>query len=49
MPALVNSRFGESGMRLEDGTMVCDFRLKKSRNDCRICELVIIFGNEEKV
>jgi hypothetical protein len=29
-------------MRLEDGTMVCCFDLKKSRNDWRICELVII-------
>src|SRR5215510_5342223 len=42
MPAFVNSRFGESGMRLEDGTMVCCFDLKKSRNDWRICELVIM-------
>src|ERR1017187_2569953 len=42
MPALVNSRLGLSGMRLEDGTMVCCFDLKKSRNDWRICELVII-------
>jgi hypothetical protein len=41
MPAFVNRRFGESGMRLEDGTMVCCFDLKKSRNDWRICELVI--------
>jgi hypothetical protein len=35
-------------MRLEDGTMVCDFDLKKSRNDCRICELVIIFETRKK-
>src|SRR5436190_13275819 len=42
MPALVNRRFGESGMRLEEGTMVCCFDLKKSRNDWRISELVII-------
>src|SRR5437899_839782 len=41
MPALVNSRFGASGSRLEDGTTVCCFDLKKSRNDWRICELVI--------
>src|SRR5882757_9874619 len=41
MPAFVNRRFGESGIRLEDGTMVCCFDLKKSRNDWRICELVI--------
>jgi hypothetical protein len=26
----------------EDGTMVCCFDLKKSRNDCRICADVII-------
>src|ERR1700750_3272453 len=42
MPALVNRRFGESGMRLEEGTMVCCFDLKKSRKDWRISELVII-------
>ena len=42
MPALVNSRFGESGIRLDDGTMVCCFDLKKSRNDWRICDAVII-------
>src|SRR5208283_1127770 len=42
MPALVNSRLGESGMRLEDGTMVCCFDLKKSRNDWRIWVLVIM-------
>src|SRR6266481_7696816 len=42
MPALVNSRFGESGMRLEDGTMVCCFDLKKSRNDWRISDDVIM-------
>src|SRR5436190_23612689 len=41
MPALVNSRFGESGRRLDDGTMVCSLDLKKSRNDCRISLLVI--------
>src|SRR5437870_10713364 len=35
MPAFVNSRFGESGMRLEDGTMVCRFDLKKSRKSFR--------------
>src|ERR1051325_12058726 len=42
MPALVKSRFGESGMRLDDGTMVCCFDLKKSRNDWRIWTLVIM-------
>src|SRR3954454_21169381 len=41
MPALVKSRFGESGMRLDEGTMVCCFDLKKSRNDWRISLLVI--------
>jgi hypothetical protein len=41
IPALVNKRFGESGIRLEDGTIVCCFDLKKSRNDCRISALVI--------
>src|ERR1700685_291537 len=42
MPAFVNKRFGESGMSELDGTMVCDFDLKKSRNDWRICVLVIM-------
>jgi hypothetical protein len=42
MPAFVNKRLGESGMRLDDGTMVCCFDLKKSRNDWRIWALVII-------
>src|SRR5215475_15282860 len=42
MPAFVNSRFGESGMRLDEGTMVCCFDLKKSRNDWRICADVIM-------
>src|ERR1039458_4764437 len=46
MPALVNSRLGLSGMRLEDGTMVCCFDLKKSRNDWRICVLVIIVKSD---
>jgi hypothetical protein len=42
MPALVNSRFGESGRRLAEGTMVCCFDLKKSKKDCRISLLVIV-------
>ena len=42
MPAFVNRRFGESGKRLDDGTMACCFDLKKSRNDWRICVDVII-------
>jgi hypothetical protein len=41
MPALVNSRFGESGIKLEDGTRVCPFDLKKSKKDWRISALVI--------
>src|SRR5262249_29363165 len=41
MPALVKRRFGLSGMRLEEGTMVCCFDWKKSRNDWRISLLVI--------
>jgi len=41
MPALVKSRFGEPGIRLAEGTMVCSFSRKKSRNDWRISELVI--------
>src|SRR5437667_8542262 len=50
MPALVNRRFGASGRRLEEGTMVCCFDLKKSRNDRRISALVIsksILNSEE--
>src|SRR5439155_399548 len=42
IPALVNSRFGLSGMSEDDGTMVCCFDLKKSRNDWRICADVIM-------
>src|SRR5438094_2148331 len=41
MPALVKSRFGLSGISEDDGTMVCCFSRKKSRNDWRICALVI--------
>src|SRR5436190_6773525 len=41
MPALVKSRLGESGSRLDEGTMVCCFDLKKSRNDWRIWRLVM--------
>src|SRR5438876_6506647 len=40
IPALVNRRFGESGSRLDEGTMVCLFDLKKSRKDWRIWALV---------
>jgi hypothetical protein len=35
MPAFVNRRFGESGIRLDDWTIECCFDLKKSRNDWR--------------
>src|SRR5882757_5007244 len=42
MPAFVNRRFGESGINEDEGTMVCCFDLKKSRNDWRICVLVIM-------
>ena len=41
MPALVKSRLGASGIRLEEGTMVWPLDLKKSRKDCRISLLVI--------
>jgi hypothetical protein len=41
MPALVKRRLGESGSKLEDGTIVCCFDLKKSRKDCRISALVM--------
>src|SRR5438874_477744 len=44
MPAFVKRRFGESGSRLDEGTMVCCFDLKKSRNDWRIWRLVICNG-----
>src|SRR5437870_7050111 len=41
MPAFVKSRFGESGRSEADGTMVCCFSRKKSRNDWRICAEVM--------
>jgi hypothetical protein len=41
MPALVNSRPGESGISDEDGVIVCPWRAKKSRNDWRISAEVI--------
>jgi hypothetical protein len=41
MPALVKRRFGESGIRLEEGTIVCPFDLKKSKKDCLISALVM--------
>src|SRR6202140_2381663 len=42
MPALVKSKLGESGRSDDDGTMVCCFSRKKSRNDCRICAEVMM-------
>ncbi|SPE56969.1 hypothetical protein SBV1_260065 [Verrucomicrobia bacterium] len=42
MPALVKSRLGESGSKLDEGTMVCPFDLKKSKNDWRISLLVMV-------
>jgi hypothetical protein len=36
-------------MRLDEGTMVCCFDLKKSRNDWRICVLVIIWRTARRV
>src|SRR3979411_157091 len=42
MPAFVKSRLGESGRSDDDGTIVCFFSRKKSRNDCRICAEVIM-------
>src|SRR3954449_6110319 len=44
MPALVNSRFGESGSSDDEGTIVCCFSRKKSRKDWRIWALVIMAG-----
>src|SRR5437667_1431798 len=41
MPAFVNSRLGESGNKLAEGTMVWPFDPKKSKKDCRISVLVI--------
>ena len=42
MPALVKNKLGESGSRDDDGTMVCCFSRKKSRNDCLICAEVMM-------
>lgn len=42
MPAFVKSRFGESGIRLLEGTMVCCFDLKKSRKCCLIWADVMV-------
>jgi hypothetical protein len=42
IPALVKSRFGASGSNDDDGTTVCFFSRKKSRNDSRICAEVMM-------
>jgi hypothetical protein len=49
MPAFVKSRFGASGNRGEDGTIVCFFSRKKSRNDCRISAEVMLTTNKHEV
>ena len=41
MPALVKSRFGESGIKLDEGTIVCCFSRKNSRKELRISALVM--------
>ena len=41
MPAFVKSKLGASGKSDDDGTMICFFSRKKSRNDCLICAEVI--------
>src|SRR5688572_5632178 len=41
IPALVKSRFGESGKSDPEGTMACCFSRKKSKKDWRICAEVI--------
>jgi hypothetical protein len=52
IPALVKSRFGASGRRLDEGTIVCCFDLKKSRKSCRIWRLVrislLVMGNRSR-
>ena len=50
MPALVNSKFGEVGIKEADGTMLCCFSLKKSRKDWRIsCEVMTVLLNRSMV
>ena len=41
MPDSPNLLFTNAGMREDDGTTVCCFDWKKSRNDWRICVLVM--------
>jgi len=49
MPALVKSRLGEAGRRLDEGTMVWPFDLKKSRKDCLISALVICLSVDIRI
>src|SRR5262245_43137723 len=42
IPALVKSKFGESGKSEPDGTIACCFSRKKSRKDWRISAEVIL-------
>src|SRR5262249_36594877 len=42
IPALVKRRFGASGNSGDDGTIVCCFSRKKSRNDCLISAKVMV-------
>jgi hypothetical protein len=44
MPALVNNRFGALGSKLAEGTMVCPFSRKKSKNDCLISDAFMVSG-----
>jgi|GEM_PF-3933312 len=46
MPALVKSRLGESGIRLDEGTIVWPFDLKNSKNDCLISADFIYFDKD---
>ena len=42
MPAFVNNKFGAVGSKLAEGTMVCSFSRKKSKNDCLISDAFMI-------
>lgn len=48
MPALVNSKPGESGRREAEGTIVWPCEAKKSRKDWRISAEVMKIGNDEQ-
>src|SRR3954469_25878552 len=45
IPAFVKSRFGESGRSEAEGTIVCSFSRKKSKNDWRISAAVMVCSN----